>query len=264
MYRIFSNKILCENKVVSPFIHLLHSVVQMCTVGPWSPLSPRDSKPREVVQLDGTIGTVCGKHSSIQLSEPVGKTPLGATGRNKAEAGQHCLIFSKRTMLYFQCHRFYELAGCSEPEDGAEEFWILRKLKLSKQTCSDVDPALFHVSWKAVFRKMNSQSIPLPLKWASFSWNCELCFSYHFYSTNVAWEMCMHSFMIATDSKRGPRTILIHVMFTYAWPTSLLCTGSFTLCLDSHLLDIRTSLDSHLLVIWLDLNTYISGIWLGL
>ena len=122
MYRIFSIKILCENKVVSPVIHLLHSVVQMCTVGLWGPLSPGDSVPREVTQLDATIGTVCGKHSSIHWPELVGKTPLRAFGRDKAEARQCCLIFSECTMLYFQCHRFHELAGCSEPEDRAEEF----------------------------------------------------------------------------------------------------------------------------------------------
>ena len=112
MYRILHVKILRDDKVVSPVIRLLHSVVQMCTVGPWSPLSPSDSKPREVVQLDATIGTVCGKHSSIQLSESVGKIPLGATGRDKAEAGKCCIIFLKCTMLYFQCHWFCKLAGC--------------------------------------------------------------------------------------------------------------------------------------------------------
>ena len=122
MYRILYVKILRDDKVVSPVIRLLHSVVQMCTVGPWSPLSPSNSKPRKVVQLDATIGTVCGKHSSIHWPELVGKTPLRAFGRDKAEAGQCCLIFSECTMLYFQCHRFHELAGCSEPEDRAEEF----------------------------------------------------------------------------------------------------------------------------------------------
>ena len=111
MYRIFNIEILCENKVVSPVICLLHGVVQMCTVGLRSPISPCDSKPREVAQLYATIRTVRGKHSSIQLSEPVGKTPLGAFGRDKAEAGQHCLIL-ECTVLDFECHGFCELVGC--------------------------------------------------------------------------------------------------------------------------------------------------------
>ena len=58
MYCIFGLKILCDDKVESPFIHLPHSVVQMCTVGPWGLLSPGHSIPREVAQLDATIRAV--------------------------------------------------------------------------------------------------------------------------------------------------------------------------------------------------------------
>ena len=61
MYRIFGLKILCDDKVESPFVHLLHSVIQMCTVGPWGPLSANDNIPREVAQLDATIRAVCGE-----------------------------------------------------------------------------------------------------------------------------------------------------------------------------------------------------------
>ena len=130
MYRILYVKILRDDKVVSPVIRLLHSVVQMCTVGSWSPLSPCDSKPREVTQLDATIGTVCSKHSSIHWPEIVRKFLLRAFGRDK---GQCCIIFLKCTMLYFQCHWFCKLAGCWNPEDRTEEIWILRKLKLHAQ-----------------------------------------------------------------------------------------------------------------------------------
>ena len=84
-YHILCIKILCDDKVKSPVIHLLHSVVQMCTVRSWSALSPSHSIPREVAQLDATIGAVCSEHSSIYLSEPVRKVSLRAFGRDKAE-----------------------------------------------------------------------------------------------------------------------------------------------------------------------------------
>ena len=121
MYRILQFKILCDDKVESPVVHLLHSVIQMCTVRLWGALSPSDSITREVAQLDATIGTVAGKYSSIHLSESVGKVPLRAFGRDKTEIRQFCLIFSERTVLNFQCHRLCELAGCCDPEDRAEE-----------------------------------------------------------------------------------------------------------------------------------------------
>ena len=38
--------ILCDDKVKSPFTHILPGVVQVCTVGPRGPLSPDDAKPR--------------------------------------------------------------------------------------------------------------------------------------------------------------------------------------------------------------------------
>ena len=85
IYRILHLKILCDDKVESPVVHLLHSLVQMCTVGPWSTFSPSDSKPREVAQLDATIGTVCGKHSSIHLPKCIGEVLLRALGGDKAE-----------------------------------------------------------------------------------------------------------------------------------------------------------------------------------
>ena len=121
MYRILRVKILCDDKVESPVIHLLHSVKQMCTVKPRGALSPSDSIPREMAQLDATIGTVAGKHSSIHLSEPVGKVLLGAFGGDKTEIRQFCLIFSECAVLNFQCCRLRELAGCCDPEDRAEE-----------------------------------------------------------------------------------------------------------------------------------------------
>ena len=85
MHHIFCLKILCDDKVESPVVHLLHSLVQMCTVRPWSAFSPSDSKPREMGQLDATIGTVCGKHSSIHLPECIGEVLLRALGGDKAE-----------------------------------------------------------------------------------------------------------------------------------------------------------------------------------
>ena len=85
LYHILHIKILCDDKVESPVIHLLHSVVQMCTVGSRGASSPSHSIPREVAQLDATIGAVCGEHSSIYLSELVGKVFLRAFGRDEAE-----------------------------------------------------------------------------------------------------------------------------------------------------------------------------------
>ena len=111
-YRIFCFKVLCNDKVVSPVMHLLHSVVQMCTVQPWDALSPRDSKPREVAQLDATIGALSGEDSSIHFSEDIGEVLLRAPGRDNAEIGQCCFIFSECTVLDFQCHRQGKLAGC--------------------------------------------------------------------------------------------------------------------------------------------------------
>ena len=111
MYHILCLKVLCDDKVESPLIHLLHSVVQMCTVGSWSPLSPSDSKSGEVAQLNATIGAVCGEYSSFHLSEPVRKVLLRAFSRHKGELRQSCLIFSECTVLNFQCHRLRELAG---------------------------------------------------------------------------------------------------------------------------------------------------------
>ena len=121
MYHILHIKILCDDKVESPVMHPLHSAIQMCTIRPWDALSPSDSIPREVAQLDATIGTVTGKHSSINLCEPVGKVPLRAFGRDKTEIRQFFLIFYECAVLNFQCHRLCELAGCCDPEDRAEE-----------------------------------------------------------------------------------------------------------------------------------------------
>ena len=93
----------------------------MCTIGPWGPLSPSNPKPREVAQLDATIGTVQGEYSFIYLSEPVGKILLRAFGIDKAEVTQCCVMLSECTVLNFQCHRLCELAGCCDPEDRADE-----------------------------------------------------------------------------------------------------------------------------------------------
>ena len=121
MYHIFSIEILCEDKVVSPVIRLFLSIVQMCTVSPWSLLSSSDSKPREVAQLDATVRAVSGEHSSIHTSEPVGKFLLRASGGDKAEVRQCCIILFECTVLNFQCHRFCEPAWCRELEDRAKE-----------------------------------------------------------------------------------------------------------------------------------------------
>ena len=182
-YLIVCTKILCDDKVESPVILLLHGTVQMCTVIPWGLLFPSDSNPREVAQLDATIGAMRGEHSSIQLLKPVGKVLLRAFGRNKAELRQYCLIF-ECTMLDFQCDWLCELAGCCDPEDRTEKIWILRKLKLPREAHSDVDPAFSHTGWKVVFGKMKTNSIFPPVEWVVLVWNCEFFFFDHLYSTN--------------------------------------------------------------------------------
>ena len=101
LYRILCIKILCDDKIVPPVVHLLHSVVQMCTVRSWSLLSPSHSIPREVAQLDATIGAVCGEYSSLHLSKPVGKVLLRTLGRDKVQARQNFIIFSESTVLDF-------------------------------------------------------------------------------------------------------------------------------------------------------------------
>ena len=121
MYHILSIKILCDDKVVSPVIDLLHSAIKMCTVGLRSAPSPSDSVPREVVQLDATIGAVQSEHSSIHLSEPVGKVSLRAFRGDETEIRQYCLVLSECTVLNFQGHRLCEFTGCFDPHDRAEE-----------------------------------------------------------------------------------------------------------------------------------------------
>ena len=111
-YSVLHIKILYDDKVESPVIHLFHSVVQMCTVGSWGSFSPSDSQSRKVAQVDATIGAVFSEHSSFHLSELVGKVLLRASSRHIAEARQCCLIFSEGTVLDFQCYRMCELAGC--------------------------------------------------------------------------------------------------------------------------------------------------------
>ena len=118
----------------------------------------------------------------------VWKVFLRAFGEDKAKIRQCCFIFCDCTVLDFQGHRLSKLAGCWDPEDRAKEVWVLGKLKLPRETHSDVDPALSHASWKTVFGDMKSQSIPLPLKCASFSRNCELFFPSHFCSMNGIWK----------------------------------------------------------------------------
>ena len=66
-------------------MQMFYSMVQMCTIQPWSILAPSNTNSREVVQLDATIGAVFGKHSTIQLLKAVGKILLGTLGRDKAE-----------------------------------------------------------------------------------------------------------------------------------------------------------------------------------
>ena len=86
-------KIFSDDKVESPIGCLfLDGVVDLCTVGPWSPLSSSDSNTREVAQLDATIGTVCREPSAIQLLECVGEFLLGTLGGYKVEISKRCLI----------------------------------------------------------------------------------------------------------------------------------------------------------------------------
>ena len=77
-YTLQCIKILNDDKVDPPVrCLLLDGVVDLCTVGTWSPLSPGDCNTREVAQLDATIGAVSREPSSIQLLECVGKGLLG-------------------------------------------------------------------------------------------------------------------------------------------------------------------------------------------
>ena len=86
-------KIFSDDKVDSPVrCLLLNGVVDLCTVGLWSPLFPSDSKPREVPQLDATIGAVCEEPSFIQLLEYVGEFLLGTLGGDEVEINKRCLI----------------------------------------------------------------------------------------------------------------------------------------------------------------------------
>ena len=92
-YSLSCIKILNDDKVDSPVrCLLLDGVVDLCTVGPWSPLSSSDYNPREVTQLNGTIGAVSRKPSSIQLLECVGKGLLGTLGGDEVEISKRCLI----------------------------------------------------------------------------------------------------------------------------------------------------------------------------
>ena len=92
-YSLQCIKIFSDDKVDSPIGCLLFDgVVDLCTVGLWSPLSPSDYNPREVAQLDATIGAVCREPSSIQLLEYVGEGLLGTLGRDEVEITKRCLI----------------------------------------------------------------------------------------------------------------------------------------------------------------------------
>ena len=85
-YGLYCIKILNDDKVDSPVRCLLFDgVVDLCTVGLWSPLSSTDSNTREVAQLDATIGAVCREPSSIQLFECVGEGLLGTLGGDEVE-----------------------------------------------------------------------------------------------------------------------------------------------------------------------------------
>ena len=182
MYLIFCIQILCDGKVVSPVTYLLHSVVQMCTVRPWGTLSPGDSNPREVPHLNATIGAVFCELSSIQVLKLVGKFPLRALGRDKTEIWQHCLILSESTVLNLHCDWLSEFAGCWDPEDRAQEIWVLRKLILPSETCFDIDPDFSHTKWQTSFWNMEFESISLPYKAETFTWNCKPFLSNYFHS----------------------------------------------------------------------------------
>ena len=195
MYHILCIQILCDHKVESWFIHLLHSVVQMSTVWSWGPTFPSDSNSREVVQLYAAVGAVYSEHSSNHLSELVGKVSLRTFCRDEAETRQCCLFLSECAVLDFQGHRLCEFTWCWDPEDRAKEVWIFRKLKLPRETCSDVDPALSHTRWKTTIGNIKPQSIPPPCKWASLVKNFKLYFSNHLYSANEAWRIWVKVYM---------------------------------------------------------------------
>ena len=98
-YSLQCIKIFSDEKVESPVRWLLlNGVVDLCTVGSWSPLFPSNSNTRKVAQLDATIGAVCREPSSIQLLEYVGEFPLRTLGGDEVEISKRCLI-SGRTVL---------------------------------------------------------------------------------------------------------------------------------------------------------------------
>ena len=90
----------------------------MHRVRPWGVPSPSDSNPREVAQLDATTEVMGGEHSSIQLSEYVGRVSLRAFGGNKGKVRQRSLILSECTMLDLQCHRIVNLHGAAIQKTG--------------------------------------------------------------------------------------------------------------------------------------------------
>ena len=93
-YSLQHIKIFSDDKVDSPIRCLIFDgVVDLCTVGTWSPLFPSGYNPREVAQLDATVGTVYREPSSIQLLECVGEGLLGTLGGDEVEISKRCLIF---------------------------------------------------------------------------------------------------------------------------------------------------------------------------
>ena len=195
-YIVLYRMILCYGKVVYPFIKPFHSMIHMYTVWPGGAHTPNDTNSTEMPQLNSTIGTPHGEHSSIQLLKPVGKVLVRVFGRDKAETWQDFLIFPESTVLDFQRHWLCRFAWYWDPEDRAQKDCVFRQLKLPRETCFDVNHALFHATWQASFWNMESQSISLPFKVSNLGGNCELWDCNH-----------LHSFKRTCDSDSSDRWV---------------------------------------------------------
>ena len=91
-YTLQCIKIFSDDEVDSPVRWCFDGIVDLCTVGPWSSLSPNNPKPREMSQFDATVGAVGREPSSIQLLECVGEGLLGTLCGDEVEISKRCLI----------------------------------------------------------------------------------------------------------------------------------------------------------------------------
>ena len=80
IHRILCFEIWYDDKVESPLIIHLLSVVHMSTVGSWCLLASCNTNSRKVFQFDATIGAVFGEHSSTHLFKSVWEVFLRAVG----------------------------------------------------------------------------------------------------------------------------------------------------------------------------------------